>query len=268
MNVSVIISNYNYAEYVGSAIGSCLKQTVEPKIIIVDDCSSDGSWEIITRYTTDHKNVTGVRLKVNSGGNARGKNVGICLADTEFVTCLDSDDMLLPNSIETRLNVFSDDIDFVQGWSITVYGQESYNEFIKNGVLNRPFKQNRKAKNLATEKNTPRWSFAIQASTVLSKRCLYDRMGLYDEEMKWSIDREMWWRWLSHSAKLKIIDEYVSLYRCHKGQVTGDRNRKNPKKQQALLKHRQEMRKQLAKENTMFPESYDFMSYVDKVISL
>jgi len=263
--VAVVISNYNYGRYVNSAIESCLAQTHLCSVIVVDDASSDDSWDVIQSYVKD--GVTAVRLKKNSGGNARGKNVGICLSDAEYITCLDSDDMLLPESLSQRLDAFSDDADFVHGWSISTPGNHLYSEFIQKGILNRPFRRPGKALRLMQEKFSPRWSFAIQASTVLSRRSQYDNFGLYDEEMRWSIDREMWWRWLFHASKTAVVDKYVSIYRRHSEQVTGDRRRKDPKKQQALLRHRREMRKQITKENTFFPENYDFMSYIDEVIS-
>jgi len=263
--VAIVISNYNYARFVDSSIESCLNQAYPCSVIVIDDASTDNSWDVIQGYVKD--GITAVRLKTNSGGNARGKNVGICLSDAEYITCLDADDMLVPDSIAMRLNVFDSGIDFVHGWSAAVYGGDSYSKFIQDGALNRPFKRSRKGLNLMKEKFSPRWSFAVQASTVLAKRSLYDRLGLYDEEMRWTIDREMWWRWLCHSAQIKIIDEYVSLYRRHPGQLTSDRNRKNPKKQQELLRHRREMRKEVTNKNTLFSQRYDFMSYIDEVKS-
>lgn len=266
-DVTIIISNYNYAKFVTSCIDSCLVQK-NSNIIVVDDASTDRSWKAICKYVERYKVVTGVRLKKNSGGNARGKNVGIGLAKTEYIICLDADDMLRPESVEPRLRLFKTgtDLDFVHGWSIHFTGEQSYKEVIKNKkIMEKPFRRNQKAINLEKEKFSPRWSFAMEASTIIAKRKLYEKFGLYDEEMGWSIDREMSWRWLDHGARIGIMDEYVSLYRRHKNQLTQDRRRKDPKKHSKLLSHRQIMRKAISLENTLLLPSYDHESYIAEI---
>lgn len=258
-NVTVVISNYNYERFVRSAIESCLDQTVPCKIIVVDDASTDGSWKVITSFKKD--GITAVRLSLNSGGNARGKNVGICLSDTPYVTCLDSDDMLLPTSLELRLP-YSSNADFVHGWAHMVKTQHDYKTLIKMKLPK--FSFNAKARKLMKEEE-PRWTFAIEASTVLASRRLYERFGLYDEEMKWTIDREMWYRWLSHGVKKHMIPHYVSLYRRHPGQLTQDRTKKDPKKSTKMLSERMKLRKTITPENTILMENYDYQSFIDKV---
>lgn len=250
MDVTVVISNYNYAQFVGSAIESCLFQSTPCKIIVVDDASTDDSWKIIKQY-----NVRAVRLKQNSEGNARGKNIGIALSNTEFVTCLDADDMLLYYSLEHRLGAIGH-FDFVHGWSIPVKTLDSYRKLMQDPqIKNKPFARSSKAKKV--DINSPRWSFAIEASTVLARRSLYERFGLYDEEMKWAIDREMWWRWLNHGAQMKVLDEYVSIYRQHDKQLTKDRSRKDPEKCSKMLKDRQILRKNINPQNTLMLDTYN-----------
>ncbi|MFC1809701.1 glycosyltransferase family 2 protein [Candidatus Omnitrophota bacterium] len=51
LNVSVVITNYNYAEYVAEAIESVLAQSFAVyEIIVIDDCSTDNSREVLSRY--------------------------------------------------------------------------------------------------------------------------------------------------------------------------------------------------------------------------
>ena len=263
MLTTVIISNYNYAEFVGSCIESCLGQD-NVRIIVVDDASNDGSWKTICKYTGE--NVKAVRLKKNSGGNARGKNVGIGLADSDYIICLDADDMLLPDSVKWRTKFFEDDsdVDFVHGFSKHHTGEEPYEWIIKNITL-KPFKPSPKARKLGKEDLSPRWSFAMEASTIIAKKKLYENFGLYDEEMGWSIDREMSWRWLDHNAKFSKFNGWVSIYRCHDRQVTKDRSRKNPKKYSKLLSERQIMRKTITSENTILLSEYDYEQYIKEI---
>lgn len=262
MKTTVVISNYNYAKFVRSAIDSCLQQSVPCDIIVVDDASTDGSWEVISSYVS--LGVRAVKLKQNSGGNARGKNVGICLAKSPYVTCLDADDMLLPSSIAARRKHLPD-FDFVNGRAFRQKSTKKYSSILRQITPKLDMCQfPERSKKLLKE--GPRWAFAIEASTVLAKKELYEKFGLYDEEMRWTIDREMWHRWLSHGVTNKVLEEYVSIYRHHPNQVTHDRSRKDPKKCSAMLSERIKSRKEITAENTLLMCHYDPESFIDQLL--
>ena len=110
------------------------------------------------------------------------------------------------------------------------------------------------------------WTFAIDASTVLAGRSMYEKFGLYDEEMRWTIDREMWWRWLSHDATRYVLKEYVSIYRKHDGQVTRDRTRKNPQKCGKLFRAKRELRKNITPENTLMIDQYNYQEFIGDML--
>lgn len=264
---TVVISNYNYGRYIEAAVDSCLDQTVLCKIIVVDDVSTDESWTILQNYRND-SNVTLVRLKKNSGGNARGKNVGIALTKTKYVTCLDSDDMLVPDSIEQRMNF--DGVDFVHGWTHHVRSHDGYEDIKKNESLKKPWRKNARYQKLAHEIGSPRWAWAIQGNTVLAKMELYEKFGLYDEEMKWKVAREMWYRWLSHGATVRTVDRFVAIYRKHGKNITilsaKNRGPKDAKLVTAMLNRRKEERKKITKDNTTLLTFYDPMVYLSEML--
>ncbi len=261
MKATVIISNFNYGQFLGSAIDSCLAQTCPCDIIVVDDASTDNSWEVALGYVKDGVKI--VRLKNNSEGNARGKNVGICMSKTPYITCLDSDDMLLPSSIEKRLE-FALDYDFVHGWAQRIWTLENYQTVLTPELLSRPFVFNDRAKKRMNEKT--QWTFAIDASTVLTSRSMYEKFGLYDEEMRWTIDREMWWRWLSHDSTRYVLKEYVSIYRKHERQVTRDRSRKSPEKCGKLFRSKRDLRKNIAPSNTLMIDQYNYKELIGDIL--
>lgn len=90
--LSVIIPNYNKAQYIGKCIESVLGQTYRDfEVIVVDDCSTDASPDIIRRYAEIDSRVTPIFLQKN-GGVSNARNIGIKMAKGEFVTMLDSDD--------------------------------------------------------------------------------------------------------------------------------------------------------------------------------
>ena len=90
--VSILINNYNYGRYLGTAIESALNQTYSPtEVIIVDDGSTDNSREVIASFGSRVISV----LKIN-GGQASAFNAGFAASRGNLICFLDSDDCFLP----------------------------------------------------------------------------------------------------------------------------------------------------------------------------
>lgn len=108
--VSVIVTNYNYANYVAAAIESALNQTCPPdELIVVDDGSTDNSAEVIRRY----QDRIHVILQKNEGGRAI-KNSALSHCHGELVIYLDADDLLYPTAVERVCKEFSPGVAKVQ----------------------------------------------------------------------------------------------------------------------------------------------------------
>lgn len=100
--VSIIINNYNYGAFLKYAIESALAQTDRAtQVIVVDDGSTDNSRELITRY----RNALTPIFKTN-GGQASALNAGFAASHGEIVIFLDSDDVLLPDTVERVTRAF------------------------------------------------------------------------------------------------------------------------------------------------------------------
>lgn len=90
--VSVIIPNYNKEKYIGKCIESILAQSLLPdEIIVVDDCSSDRSREIVEEISRINPMVKLVALEKN-GGVSNARNIGAQTALSNYITFIDSDD--------------------------------------------------------------------------------------------------------------------------------------------------------------------------------
>lgn len=95
---SIVINNYNYAQYVGLAIESALAQTHPSEVIVVDDGSTDDSRRVIERFGRRIRSI----FKSN-GGQGSAMNVGFDEATGDIVLFLDSDDMLDPQAVQTLM---------------------------------------------------------------------------------------------------------------------------------------------------------------------
>lgn len=93
MNVSIIITCYNYGRYIERAIRSCIEQSM-PKntfeIIVVNDCSTDETSEVLENFTDECRVFN---LEKNVGLSA-ARNFGIRKAKGQFVVFLDADDYI------------------------------------------------------------------------------------------------------------------------------------------------------------------------------
>jgi glycosyltransferase involved in cell wall biosynthesis len=103
--VSVLITNFNYAAFVGRAIDSVLGQSYGNfEVIVCDDGSGDNSWEVIQTYVRHDPRVRGIR-QVNGGqGAALSSTLGS--SKGEVVCILDSDDTCTTNRLQIVVDAF------------------------------------------------------------------------------------------------------------------------------------------------------------------
>ena len=114
--VSVVVPAYNYGRYLGECARSVLAQRdVDVKLIIVDDCSSDGTPAITEELAADSR-VTVLRNEPNEG-QIPSVNRGMELVNTEFVVKFDADDLLPPGALAraTALLDAHPNVSFVYG---------------------------------------------------------------------------------------------------------------------------------------------------------
>lgn len=101
--VSIITPVYNKEKYVEETIQSVQAQTYENwELIIVDDCSSDHSAEIIKEYADQDKRIFYYKNENNSGA-AESRNRAIALAKGDYIAFLDSDDLWNPEKLEKQM---------------------------------------------------------------------------------------------------------------------------------------------------------------------
>lgn len=106
MRLSIIIPMYNASQHIERCINSIYHQGLnvnEFEVIVINDGSTDNSLEIVKDYFTSYKNIRFFSQKNSGQGAAR--NLGIKHATGEYILFLDSDDFLLPQSINKILAI-------------------------------------------------------------------------------------------------------------------------------------------------------------------
>jgi glycosyltransferase involved in cell wall biosynthesis len=103
--VSIIIPAYNRERTLLRALESVLRQTVRDiELIVVDDGSTDSTADVVGKLAVSEPRVRLIQSKTNRGAQA-ARNLGARSANGDWLNFFDSDDWMLPTSIEARLNV-------------------------------------------------------------------------------------------------------------------------------------------------------------------
>jgi len=127
---SIIIPVYNTANYVASCLNSILIQNLDQalyEVLLIDDGSSDCSYQVLREYEKCFKNVIVIR-KVNEGVSI-ARNVGIMNSRGRYILFVDSDDSLGEDSLSNLYHMLSvNDVDILVGRSFNSISHLKQNE--------------------------------------------------------------------------------------------------------------------------------------------
>ena len=99
--ISVIMPLYNAERFVGESIGNILGQTVgDFELIVIDDASTDSSYDIASRYAAQDARIVLMRNDANHGA-AYTRNRGLETARGSFITFMDADDRCSPERFDS-----------------------------------------------------------------------------------------------------------------------------------------------------------------------
>ena len=103
--VTVLVAAYNAQKYLGECLDSLLEQTLKDiQIVCIDDASTDNTPDILADYAARDSRIRVLRCGVNSG-QAVARNMGIQVADGDFITMLDADDRLSADALQKAVEV-------------------------------------------------------------------------------------------------------------------------------------------------------------------
>lgn len=201
--VSIITPTYNCGEYIKGTIDSVIAQTYGNwEMIIVDDCSTDNTKEIVSRYSDTR--IKYYCLERNSGA-AAARNKALSLAKGQWIAFLDSDDLWLPTKLERQL-------DFMMRNEIS-FSYHRYSEISESG------------EDLGVEVGGLGKVGKFQMFSCCWPGCLsvmYDRdkIGLIQiKNVKKNNDTAIWLK-IIKKTPCYLLKENLARYRRRKGSIT------------------------------------------------
>ncbi len=228
--VSIIIPAYNAEKYLAATLDSVLAQTfADWECVIVDDGSTDRTGAIADAYTEQDPRIRAVHQANMHTASAR--NTGITASNPEYpyVAFLDNDDIWEPDA----LAVFSDTLD-QHPEAVGVHGVARYinseGEPFRIGEQEalchrrHRFQDNRAvliSPNEPTDLATLAVHNCIVCCTVMVRRSILLKTGLFDRDIRGCDDYNMWLR-MSHYGPFIFVDRMVGGYRWHSNNVSGD----------------------------------------------
>lgn len=118
--ISIIVPVYNVENHIDNALNSIERQTIglsNLQVIMVDDFSTDNSGNIIEEYAKKYDNFQAIHLSENSGAAGKPRNIGMDLAEAEYMMFLDPDDYYTDDACEVLYNkISSESADIVFGY--------------------------------------------------------------------------------------------------------------------------------------------------------
>ena len=204
--ISVIVPCYNAAPFVAETIESVLRQT-HPcvEVIVVDDASTDGSWEVVQSYRDQ---ITAFRLDENRGGS-HARNRGAEIARGEYLMFLDADDVLAPDTLAGLVAALHErDADIAGCRWRRLKSIDGRWHTVPSGITPPN----------PTKDSLPGWMTGeswFPPCAVLWRRQVYDKVGRWDEDITLNDDGDLMMRALSDGARLVVAEQGEGFYRSH-----------------------------------------------------
>lgn len=202
ITVDVIIPTYNGLPYLKEAIKSVLIQTYGDLVLyVVDDGSTDGTAD----YVRSLKDTRIKYLRKKNGGPNSARNLGVKRSSSKYLAFLDSDDVWEPEKLKKQLGLITEntELGMVYGFQHTIdeNGREvGWLEIEKRGWLFGDLLSGN--------------CIAGSGSMVLIRREVFEKVGLFREDLLIGEDWEMWLR-IAKEYKIDYVPEYLANVRVH-----------------------------------------------------
>ena len=190
--ISVLMSVYNDEKRVSKSIESILNQTFQDfEFLILDDCSTDNTYEICNYYAKKNQKIKLMKNHQNLG-LTKSLNLLISESNYELIARQDSDDESFKQRLEIQLKI-------MEKHNLDACTTLATIDELKG---TRPFLSHLFPKKLIIKYKNP----FIHGSLLIKKRAL-ENVGMYDEKFKFAQDYKLMFDLIRLNHKLKIINQ-------------------------------------------------------------
>lgn len=209
VRISVVMSVYNGEEYLDASVKSILSQTFSDfELIIIDDCSTDGSSEMLASLSESDPRIRLLRNESNLG-LTKSLNAGIRSAKGEYVARMDADDICMPDRLELQLAFMSSDPSLDLIYADTLLIDKNANPICRSW---RPNTVKKVLDCLEVHNFIPH-------PTVMFKKSTFDKVGGYDEQYLTGQDLNLWLRMREQRCRFGYLNAVVLKYRLNPSSV-------------------------------------------------
>ena len=204
--VSIVLPVFNGEEHLAEAIDSVLAQTYENlELIVVDDCSTDKTPQIVSDFAQKDKRVKVIQNEVNQR-LPKSLNIGFAQAEGDYLTWTSDDNLYKPGAIEEMANYLEEhsEVDMVYC---------DYTIIDENG--------SEKKENLLEEPERLIWTNTVGAC-FLYRREMAEKVGDYNSEMFLAEDYDYWLR-VYQTGIIKHLPVNLYYYRHHEKSLSATR---------------------------------------------
>lgn len=219
-SVSVVLPTYNSAQFVSRAIDSVLNQEGDHalELIIVDDCSHDGTPQLIQqRYGSDSR-VTLIVTERNAGPGA-ARNQALALAKGEWIALVDADDAWTTDRLSALMPLCTSDVDILFD---NIIGYDAAAE-VRTDLLFISLPQVMTVPAMAADR-APGTTFNYGYLKPLIRRDFLCQANIRYPEVRISEDLLFYLEVLANGARTKATNEGFYLYTTSVGQSSGRRS--------------------------------------------
>ena len=217
--VSIVLPTYNGEKYLSESIESVINQTYKNwELIIVNDCSTDGTLEIIKKYTEKDERIKFITNEINSK-LPQSLNNGFKLAKGNFYTWTSDDNYYDPKAIEQMVNYLILNPDKAMVYA-DFYNLDEISNKKEKAVLLPVTPQNMLDSNCI-------------GACFMYRKSIAEKVGEYDTS-KFLVEDYDYWLRIMLAGKIGHIPQILYTYRIHNSSLTGKRHREVSKKAELL----------------------------------
>jgi glycosyltransferase involved in cell wall biosynthesis len=216
--VSIVMPSFNYARYLSLSIESILKQShTDLELVITDDCSTDGSREMVAEWARRDSRVVSVLHDVNVG-LAGARNSALAASSGKFIALCDADDLWIADKLKTQLACFrrAPEIGLVHSDSAIMDGQGTLTGQRFSSLMHR---QGQKTSGYLFDELCRRNFLCVP--TVIVRREAMELAGGFDDRLR-SLEDWVCWTRIARKYPFDYVDDALAHYRIHAGGLSSN----------------------------------------------